>query len=557
MWLLIAIILAFTSSIMVASLSRLEKKVAFILAVGLIFFTQIVLIAQFLSIFYLINKVNFVIGHLVIFLIIFIIWKKKQSSFKINKFCVFKDLNAVLRQDIVLRIFCYLVLTGLVASFLMGLLLPPSNYDSMTYHLPRVMHWIENQTLRPYFTHIWRQVRYPFTGTLGLLWLMLLSGSDKLLSLLQWNFLIGIMVAIYGISRLINLKARQALFSALIFATLPIVVVQSSTTQNDLVLSFFVITAFYFLISGNLAFSALALGLALGTKLTAVFVLPGLVISALVIIKDKKQVVRYALIALAAFIIVGFYHYFYNLDFLLNFSSHQSGLNLAQDGIIKNSLLSIKNYFIGFFDSAGYIHEDTSYFGPLGFLLYLPLLVFYLIPVNFKKYKISGLFALSSVLFIASCALIIDYNPWAGRFFIIIVGLLSVPAGRLYQDKKAWLSNSIMVIAAIVLILSLTGNESKNLGSPLAERPVIYRLSRMEQQFINAPEKLALYKQVDEVVPIDGAIGIIIGADDWEYPLYGRELKREVIHIEDESNIPMVDYLLIKKDRWQFLKVNW
>ena len=40
---------------------------------------------------------------------------------------------------------------------------PPNTWDSMTYHLSRVAHWVQNHSLEHYPTHILRQLSYcPF-----------------------------------------------------------------------------------------------------------------------------------------------------------------------------------------------------------------------------------------------------------------------------------------------------------------------------------------------------------------------------------------------------------
>ena len=71
-------------------------------------------------------------------------------------------------------------------TLLLALVCPPNNWDSQTYHLPRIEHWIQNGSLEFYRTHIERQLDLPGFAEVLLLPLRLLSGGDRLLNLLQW-----------------------------------------------------------------------------------------------------------------------------------------------------------------------------------------------------------------------------------------------------------------------------------------------------------------------------------------------------------------------------------
>src|SRR5581483_8023167 len=77
--------------------------------------------------------------------------------------------------------------------------------------------------------------------------------------------------------RRIGLTVRQAAFGALLFATLPVVILQSATSLNDLVFSACLAVCAYFLFTWSrvsLWLLVLALGLAIGTKITALLGLP-------------------------------------------------------------------------------------------------------------------------------------------------------------------------------------------------------------------------------------------------------------------------------------------
>ena len=64
-------------------------------------------------------------------------------------------------------------LTGLIA-----FVAPPNNYDSMTYHLGRVVHWIQNHSVQHYPTNIDRQLFMPPWAEFAITHFYLLSTDD-------------------------------------------------------------------------------------------------------------------------------------------------------------------------------------------------------------------------------------------------------------------------------------------------------------------------------------------------------------------------------------------
>ncbi|MGH9367014.1 MAG: ArnT family glycosyltransferase [Thermoanaerobaculia bacterium] len=183
-----------------------------------------------------------------------------------------------------------LLLVGVAAvALLVGLTAwasAPNNWDSLTYHLPRVRHWIQDRSLANYPTSILRQLTLSPGAEVLLVHLRLLAGSDRLWNLLQWAAWIGCVVAASGIAERLG-GGRTARIAASVFAaTLPLAILQGSSTQNDLVLAFWLLTLVSFLLraldrdsdwSGALLGGG-SLALAVLTKATAYpFALPFLV----------------------------------------------------------------------------------------------------------------------------------------------------------------------------------------------------------------------------------------------------------------------------------------
>lgn len=139
-----------------------------------------------------------------------------------------------------------IMLSLLGLTFIVAVVAPPNNMDSLAYHLSRLGYWIQNGNVNHYASHIERSISFsPFSEYVHL-HAFLLTGSERAFQLLQWSCLVGILMYISLLVEMLSGKL-SALRMALSFAvTLPIVVLESMTTQNDIVVAFFIIAcAFY------------------------------------------------------------------------------------------------------------------------------------------------------------------------------------------------------------------------------------------------------------------------------------------------------------------------
>ena len=134
----------------------------------------------------------------------------------------------------------------LLCTFVVALVATPNNPDALSYHISRVVYWVQNASVEHYPSHIERSISFsPFSEYVHL-HSFLLSGSERFMQLLQWFSLVGI-VLVVSLLVVFFSKSKNALSLALCFAvTVPIVILESMTTQNDLVVSFFVIATAYY-----------------------------------------------------------------------------------------------------------------------------------------------------------------------------------------------------------------------------------------------------------------------------------------------------------------------
>jgi len=114
---------------------------------------------------------------------------------------------------------------------------PPNNIDSLSYHLPRQVFWMQQGSVENYPTSSLRQIAMPPLTEFAGLHLMVLTGSDRLHNLVQWCALALTMCAVSLITRRFGGTTTAQLLSALWVATVPIAFMQASNTKNDVVVA--------------------------------------------------------------------------------------------------------------------------------------------------------------------------------------------------------------------------------------------------------------------------------------------------------------------------------
>jgi len=180
-------------------------------------------------------------------------------------------------------------LTAIVAWFT-----PPQTWDSFNYHQSRIAHWSQERGVRFFATGIIKQNIYSPAAEIIGLHFYILSGGDRLANFVQWFAMLGTLVGVSWMAKQLGSKMTGQFVATLFAATIPMGIVQASSTKNDYVVAFWMVCVASASLSllkdevnqGSVVFVGMAAGLAFITKPTAVaFLLPFAVLDTIVILK--------------------------------------------------------------------------------------------------------------------------------------------------------------------------------------------------------------------------------------------------------------------------------
>lgn len=545
----------------------------------LLFSTSIVCITELGSLFYQLNYRFFVTNWLVFSLLnlVFIFLKKEKL----------KHLKLILTERI--RVFytelsnyqkiIYLLVTVIFISiFIQGIVYPPNNWDSLTYHMARIPSWISHQSIEHFPTSIFRQLYQPPFSEIVIMHLNVLSGSDYFSNSVQFIYLFFSILLIVSILKLLGIPNKFKLIAIVLTITIPEIILQASSTQNDIVVSFFILSTIYFAIKSikeinikNQLYLGLSIGIGLLTKGTAyIFLAPILMIFAIGILskiyitKDKKYLV-YPILAILITISLNSGHYTRNYKLSNNilgidksesmmYSNQNMSPMLLVSNLIKNVGLHTGPYPINYlsdkvifklhsFMGVNINNPDTNIAGmhytgspdvpnhedsasnPFHFILLL--LSFIFISYNFLKTKKAGIITIYILMFILQVVLFsfyLKWQPWNTRLHVPLF-LIAIPI-IIYAANKSHIFLKTQQIIIPILIIYAFGlilfNKSRPILSNEYTSPIKLTDNRFKKYFTNRPELYNEYKFVlDNIYKINAKnIGLILGTDDWEYPLF-------------------------------------
>ncbi len=206
-------------------------------------------------------------------------------------------------------------------------------------------------------------------------------------------------------------------------------------------------------------------------------------------------------------------------------------------------------------------YNANPYWGVWGFAMILPLIL--LVFIRVLGSRLHWFLALAFVLHFLALAYSAPYDPFKGRYFMesglfgVLFLLLLFSHHRLSLLKPrrvVWKGyvGGVVVLACISALMTVFLN-IRCLPLPAYGYESAFVTERVRLQTFARPDTYPAYARFDSLVPQDATVALGTINDDFEYPLYGKNLTRKLISINPFEQglqpIPQeADYLFFSKN---------
>ena len=321
----LALALLAATGLTVTAAFPIQRAVELVLAVYVIAWAELIGLFLFLSAFDAVTRTALLAGLVLVFVAalatVFILGGSKRLPSSPRR--AFGDTNEP-RPLVLLTVVVSVGLAYIIA-LIVGT--PPNGWDPMNYHLARAAFWLQSGGVGYIKEAYDQRLNFnPPNGEIGFAFVLGVTREENLVGFVQFFAALACATGVFAIARRLGLGRAEAAFGALVFLSLPLVALQSSTAKNDLIVASFLVAALPFLLGDSrreIALGSIAVALAVGTKFTAAY---GLAILLAIVLVAPRTLLPLRIAGLLAGGTAGSYWYFVNARETSHFLGDQSNV---------------------------------------------------------------------------------------------------------------------------------------------------------------------------------------------------------------------------------------
>ncbi len=180
-----------------------------------------------------------------------------------------RDMPWHLERDWFVQV-CLAAITGVwTIEGITALASAPNSADAMAYHMPRIVYWIQHQSVGNFATEYLNQIMLQPLSEYVALHFQILTKGDYLANSVAWLSTGGYILAASLVASKFGANLRGQALTALLVAVIPNGVLQASGIKNEALLAFLLLAAVYYAQAKSYWQLSLSVGLACLTKGTA------------------------------------------------------------------------------------------------------------------------------------------------------------------------------------------------------------------------------------------------------------------------------------------------
>jgi len=517
--------------------------------------------------------------------------KLKAKSFK-----SFESIPSLVRNNYT---YVFAIAVALILKLIEGIFIAQNNWDSMSYHLPRYLHWIQNGSLDFFITPEQRQNISPILPDYLLGTMYILFDNDFFIFVIAWLSVIIASYYVYKIVYLLTSNRNTAILGFLASLFLPSQLAFMSSSQTDPIsTALIVILLYYTILMKSRESKSLVVLMILMAPLFLTAKTTGLIFSLPIYIFVTFKYYRFITKYFLQFSTILIFALLPGLPCLLRIKNSrvltEAGVvasEISPQGVLANTLrifvnnlqtpiIGINSYLEGaYYWSAQIVGINPN---PIGYGNYgnfylsnslhadfvgnpIHLIYLFIAIVSLRKnktYRVLSLLILSQLVLLGAT---IGWQPWINRFTSTILVVGSILIGIWIAERGKFLRISLITLMLTYSSFWIFYNPTRSLLDP---KPLIFIakelgmketdlekvrqdlvLSRNQQYFSVKPELESPYilaaEKINEIRPKE--IFIKINGNDFEYPIWAlTDFKIEIYHFQesDLSEIRQGDALL-------------